>query len=451
MSYLKDQVIQLWADSHLADLHFNARQWELAIRCYSMIITAQPNATSYLKRAICYGELGRAKQELSLLQAAAMDITAVIRLVPEDAQAPYLRGNCYANMYDLTKSPEHLQLALADLSKSIELAPRFAAAYGVRLGVHVALAHWKHALEDSALLAQIRPLTAEEAHHTGVCHLKLRRPKMGLAYANQSLALKPNSRGAVNALMLRGQSLYALRKLTKSVEDLSRAIELLGSETQNHNTQGTLGEAFFYRGMSYYRRASHYGGKKGRVAIEDYAKAIADFDKAIQLLEATHTKNSVCAQAYLWRGCASKKSIGGLNNKAIEALTKAIEIGLNTPDRVLAYGSRGECYIMLNRPVQAIDDYSRALELEVDNATILTARAQAYMDLKSWQEAIDDLTRLVDLPPDTQDVPRLSQVYRLRTECYEALGLYTEAAADEEFADQLAEDNEEDPEDEDDD
>ena len=88
------------------------------------------------------------------------------------------------------------------------------------------------------------------------------------------------------------------------------------------------------------------------MSLNNYDKAIEDFNKAIKL-------DSSLAVAYNNRGSAY--SLIKNYNKAIEDFSKAIKLN---PDKLwLIYYSRGNTYNFLESYEKAIEDWEKAIEL----------------------------------------------------------------------------------------
>ena len=87
---------------------------------------------------------------------------------------------------------------------------------------------------------------------------------------------------------------------------------------------------------------------------------------------------------------------GGKNQKAITALTKAIEI---EPKYAEAYVKRGLAYYYLARYKEAIDDYTQTLSLNRFLADAYARRGDAYRALNDVSRAIADYTAALENRP----------------------------------------------------
>jgi len=124
------------------------------------------------------------------------------------------------------------------------------------------------------------------------------------------------------------------------------------------------------------------------LSIEDFDRAIADFDEAIQL-------NPKDAVIFYGRGLAHAAK-GDLDG-AIADYGKAIE--LNPKDAAVFY-SRGRVYAWgKENYARAIADYDRAIELSPKNADTFSARGFAYWAKGDLDRTIADYGKAIELNP----------------------------------------------------
>jgi len=123
-------------------------------------------------------------------------------------------------------------------------------------------------------------------------------------------------------------------------------------------------------------------------ALEDYERAIADYDRAIEL-------NPEDAAAHYNRGNA----YADLEDyeRAIADYDRAIELN---PELAQAHSNRGSAYAALEDYERAIADYDRAIELNPELAQAHSNRGLAYADLEDYERAIADYDRAIELNPE---------------------------------------------------
>ncbi len=102
------------------------------------------------------------------------------------------------------------------------------------------------------------------------------------------------------------------------------------------------------------------------------------------------------AEAYYYRGLIRGEQ--GNANAAIEDLTKAIEINPHMPQ---AWAARGSFYLLQMRPAKAIEDFNKAIELDPQHAPNYVNRGQAYMNLEMIDLALQDFNKAIELDPNS--------------------------------------------------
>jgi tetratricopeptide (TPR) repeat protein len=90
----------------------------------------------------------------------------------------------------------------------------------------------------------------------------------------------------------------------------------------------------------------------------------------------------------------------------------------------LAYNNKGVTYYELGDYKQAIEDYSRAIELNPDYTEAFNNRGTAYYELGNYRQAIEDYDRLIGFKPGYGDA------YLNRGVAYAHLGDYRQAIED---------------------
>jgi lipoprotein NlpI len=142
------------------------------------------------------------------------------------------------------------------------------------------------------------------------------------------------------------------------------------------------------------------------------------FGKAIGLGMAGRFSKSIGAIAALllagWAGSASADGFSSLNvgisylNReryadAIIWLDKAITAKDLNPDQMhVAYMDRGKAYVQLNRPQEAVADFTAALAIRPDDLDVLLDRSFAYVDAGQPEKAAEDIT---SAPISTSTIP----------------------------------------------
>ena len=122
------------------------------------------------------------------------------------------------------------------------------------------------------------------------------------------------------------------------------------------------------------------------------------------------------AEEYFRRGVEAQQR--GQNSEAIQDLTKATELN---PDYADAYCFRGRVYRSQGEHDLAIEDSTKAIELNPDYAEAYYIRAAAYISQGEHDLAIEDSTKAIELNPD------YANAYLARGAAYYSKGEYDHA------------------------
>jgi tetratricopeptide (TPR) repeat protein len=83
--------------------------------------------------------------------------------------------------------------------------------------------------------------------------------------------------------------------------------------------------------------------------------------------------------------------------RAIEDYSKALELN---PIDVSSYYNRGQTFCLIEQYKRAIENYNKAIELYPNFATYYFDRGNAFLQIKYYYEAIKDYNRAIELFPD---------------------------------------------------
>ncbi len=157
--------------------------------------------------------------------------------------------------------------------------------------------------------------------------------------------------------------------------------------------------------------------------LEEYESAI---DMLTRYLE-TDPQNGI---AYNNRGLAYSEI--GQGDEALLDFAKAMEC---SPDDPIPYINRGDLYLRATptgRFDEAIDDFTRAITVDGNNATFHRCRAYACIQANRLDEAIDSFSEAIRLNP------QFRQTYIDRGKTYQRLGEDQRAEHDFQHAKQIA-------------
>jgi tetratricopeptide (TPR) repeat protein len=142
-----------------------------------------------------------------------------------------------------------------------------------------------------------------------------------------------------------------------------------------------------------------------------YSQAIASFDLALSY-------DSRYAEAYTMRGRANLALSKPL--LALPDLARVIELHPRDPQ---AYLDRGSAHVTLQEWPEALADFSRAIELDPKLAAAYNLRGSAVRAMGDTRKALPDFIKAVELQPN------MDNIYQ-RGATYQALGEHDAAIAD---------------------
>ena len=125
------------------------------------------------------------------------------------------------------------------------------------------------------------------------------------------------------------------------------------------------------------------------------------------------------AEEYISRGVEAGQR--GQYSDAIENFSKAIEL---KPDYAEVYHARGLTYSYQGEHEQAIQDATKAIELNPDYAEAYYTRGLAYSCQGEHEQAIQDFSKTIELKPDD------AEVYAMRSFTYSSQGEYDRVIED---------------------
>jgi tetratricopeptide (TPR) repeat protein len=188
---------------------------------------------------------------------------------------------------------------------------------------------------------------------------------------------------------LRASAWWALGEREKALADFDKAIQLGYREPH----------AFSSRGLFY-------------AATSEFEKAIADFTTAID----GGSNDSV---AYINRAAAYMSL--GKYSEAVADYGKIIE---SDPESAAIYQQRAIAKKLLGNFDESIADFTKSIELDKENIPALMGRGFVHFQKKQYEDAIKDFTSVIELNP------KAAVAYNNRGYNYQQLDKAEEAAAD---------------------
>lgn len=165
--------------------------------------------------------------------------------------------------------------------------------------------------------------------------------------------------------------------------------------------------------------AAPYGGR-GAVYLEqgEYDRAISAFGEAIRRQPPTATH--AAATDYSLRGDAYTRK--DQYDRALRDYNSAIKIN---PTSEIAFAGRGQAYFQMGDYDRAIEDFGTSIRLDPNDPNTHLIRGRSYAKKGDYDRAIVDLTLAINLKH-----PRLAFAYLVRADAYEGRGDLQRALAD---------------------
>ena len=162
-------------------------------------------------------------------------------------------------------------------------------------------------------------------------------------------------------------------------------------------------------------KARPYNERGNAYAVKgNYAQAILDFNKAIEIDAGMHSSHrnplhsySIAARIFYNRANVYQK-MGNLE-EAISDYGRSIEINSLNPR---AYNNRATIYMIKNEDDQALKDLDQAIKCDPNFVLAYSNRAEIYMEKRKYLEAISDFSRVIQIDPG------LAQAYYGRAVAY---------------------------------
>src|SRR6266853_4990778 len=184
----------------------------------------------------------------------------------------------------------------------------------------------------------IDPLHAQESYDAGVRLIRATRYEEAILNFDRTIDLKPDF---AEAYRLRGKAYMAETKPDAAIPDFTKLAQMRPADP----------DPLVERGFAYLDK-------------KDYAKAIADADRALAL-------NARVGRAYNLRATALRAT--GYLQKALADFTRAVELEPNLDN----YFQRASTYQMLNQHKLAVADFDQAVGFAPDQPHAYFARAQS--------------------------------------------------------------------------
>ena len=344
---------------------------DLAIsQCEKAIAIDSQRPEAFAVRAEIYLKLGDFARSVDAYSRAAK--------IASDSEAKasylYLRGAVY---YEMAK----FDLAAKDFSRSSRLRPNHAGAWVWKAATCSRLERWSDANESLSQAMAIRPEAASQYRRLGQ-----RIAQKAVKHFSNQIQHGKDSRRVYRD---RAAANQFLQKYALAIEDLTTALErepddadLLVRRGQvfavtgdHQGAQEDFGKAIKLDRRNHWAR---FCRAQSRYACGDHEKARRDVQKAIRICGGYPQYHKLLAEILADLG-QSDQVVGCLNRATLLDSTDAA-----------SFRARGDAQVALKNWLDAVNDYTRAMELDPTQVDLLLSRATAYARADKPKSAIMD-------------------------------------------------------------
>ncbi len=401
--------------------------------CTAAIEAGIEQAMVYLARAISYA----ATEQSELARA---DCEMAIGLEPENALACHLHGQLLLNEGEL-------EAAMEDFLRARELAPDWAEPREHLAYVHRMNEDPQAAVDEQSALIEQYPRQASHYVNRAFAYGQLAQYELAARDFDRAIEL---DRENDQIYYLRGCFRVERQDYDRALADFSHVLKLTGE-----HDAARLQRAGVYIYVKQYQ-----------TAIEDYAQLIAKHPDdpraysgrayALRVLgENDAAEADVERLTELLPEEAERVSLQKLTAEVVrlrqatlyeEAQRIAEDVITLAPSEPIGFRMRAGLHWDLEEFVEAVDDYTRALELDAGHTEdvahgILSSRGQVQAEMGEWELALVDLERAVELSRKAGENVTLAFALNGRALAYAQLNRMLESDRDYEESVQLCPSN----------
>jgi tetratricopeptide (TPR) repeat protein len=362
--------------------NFARGNFESAVADFAHFIKLVPNSPlGYRRSGDVYRVMGRSNCEQSLeMYRQSLERNG------EDAGAHY-------GMALVLETLEKYSLATEHYSRVIELIPKEPAGYFGRGNAHFAAGNLKAALADFAQVIKLAPDDSRGYRRSGDVYRVMGTPnfEQSLEMYRQGLEQDANDADVHYGM---AQVCEALEKYPLAAEHYSRVIELVPENPVGYNGRG---DAHFAAG--------------------NLKAALADFAQVIKLAPNDSRGYRRSGDVYRVMGTPNFEQSLKMYGQGLE----------RDADDVDAHYGLALVYERLKKYPEAIEHYSRVIELVPDIAVGYEGRGDAYLEINELKAALEDYAQVIKLAPDSSGgYRRTGDVYRMmgRSTFEQSLAMY---------------------------
>ncbi len=365
-------------------------------------------------------------QPLLIGTGAALTTTAVLLSIPEkalaDTEKKYIQNAI--NKYDRNK----LEEAILDLDQAIKINPKSDVAYTLRGLIKRELKDFEGAILDFTSGIRINPNDDDSYYFRGEAKLESIDTSNKIATNDQDRvsivrrdavsdfdkAISINSKKA-KYYRKRGFTKMLLEDYKSALKDFNQVLKLDKSDYAIYRIKGfikvTLGDI----------KGACKDLNKPEISRDSLAIKLREEHCGgnISSLKVKYSNNIILSNSYWAKGVKNERS--GNYKQAIDDLTRAIELN---PNNKRAYNSRAIAKGNSGDIKGAIEDYTKGIEIDPGDPLMYRNRGARKAELKEHKGAISDYDKAIDITPDDY------YAYYLRARSKGALGDYSGEISD---------------------
>ena len=287
--------------------------------------------------------------------------------------------------------------AIADMSEAIERRPDDARLHNTRGYFYLAQSNFTRATRDFNDAIGIDLEFAQPYNNRGLARIAQGDFETAVRDLDAALELDPEYHDAHNN---RGLALMQLERFTEAIEAFSTAIELKPEYSGSWNN----------RGLAQHRAGEH------AAAIEDFSHAIEMQPEALKFW----MHRSVAREASGDSSGAEEDLAHAVWLRKLAELTQSLRQSPSSAERWVA---RGRHYLEKDELDSALQDFDRAVILDVSCAGAYSGRAAIYLRQGDTERAVRECTRAIERAP-------YHEAYSLRGDAHFERGDYDQAIED---------------------
>merc|ERR1711962_807806 len=335
----------------------------------------------------------------------------------EDEQSQQLADAKKEEGNNLYKDHKYTE-ALACYTEAITICPTCAAFYGNRSATYIMLNKYKEGLADAQLAIQLDTGFVKGYLREGKCHLALGSPVAALRSYRHAMEIEPNNTIAqresttasqVQEHIAKAEACFEKRDYRTAIFYLDRCIEhcvaalhfkiqkaealaLMGKYQESQEQandilqrEGMNADALYVRGMCLYYQ-------------DNTEKAFQHFQEVLRRAPDHHKAKDIYRRAKL---LIAKKEEGnttfknGKFQEAYDLYSEALSIDPNNKSaNSKLFCNRATVCSKLDRLEEAIQDCTKAIELDETYLKAYMRRAKCYNDTELYEEAVRDYEQI---------------------------------------------------------